>query len=434
MEGFHLVKKTFQTILLFLSIGFFTFHVKGVIEESLEKKTTVATTQVHFTHLSPPPITLCPGQVINHVKLKKKYGCTFDIFTPNPFVNKSDHLNVKSRTPLELFMDISYVLGKDLEIAINTYNDTQVESNILLKIGTNQIHDAWLGDFSVILEEVVTGYTNGLCYKITTNVSLSASMTSIFGFFLQFKVPSEEYPDMFRGFMDSEFDYTALNYKFWPGTKPFAFEIRIQESNVISVEQKIWNFYRHNQQRRCLYYPTSNESYMHCFAKNLISHLASERNCNSSAFFCSSPKWQTFVRLANNESLTRRTTNCQSLKEEEYLAKSYVPSFVHAESQCQVPCNVTEYQGQVRRMALTRPGNLTYVGIINESNTVTYFQEVLIYDMLTFIGSVGGSLGLFIGFSFYDFGLAIGQFLCRRLYANRNKSSQEGNEQNGEMV
>ena len=304
----------------------------------------------------------------------------------------------------------------------------QVETNINLKIGKNLIHDAWMGDFSVILEEVVTGYTNGLCYKITTDVSLSASMTSIFGFFLQFKVPLEEYPETFRGFMDSEFDYTALNYKSWPGSKPFAFEIRIQESNVISVEQKIWNFYRHNQQRRCLYYPTSNESYMHCFAKNLISHLTLE----SDSVFCSSPKWQTFVRLANNESLTRHTPNCQSFKEEECLAKSYVSSFVHAEMQCQVPCNVTEYKGQVRRIALARPGNSTYVGIINESNTVTYFQEVLIYDMLSFIGSVGGSLGLFIGFSFYDFGLAIGQFLCQRLFA----SSQPGTEQNGggEMV
>ena len=127
MEASRILKNIFHTILLFLSIGFFTFHVKGVIEESLEKKTTVAITQVHFTHLSPPPITLCPGQIINLVKLKKKYGSIFDIFTSNPFVNKSDHPHVKSHTPLELFMDISYVLGKDLELVINTYNDNHVQ-------------------------------------------------------------------------------------------------------------------------------------------------------------------------------------------------------------------------------------------------------------------------------------------------------------------
>ena len=34
---------------------------------------------------------------------------------------------MKSHTPLELFMDISYVLGKDLELAINTYNDNHVQ-------------------------------------------------------------------------------------------------------------------------------------------------------------------------------------------------------------------------------------------------------------------------------------------------------------------
>ena len=30
-------------------------------------------------------------------------------------------------------------------------------------------------------------------------------------------------------------------------------------------------------------------------------------------------------------------------------------------------------------------------------------REYLVYDPLDFIGTVGGTLGLFVGFSFYDF-------------------------------
>ena len=43
-----------------------------------------------------------------------------------------------------------------------------------------------------------------------------------------------------------------------------------------------------------------------------------------------------------------------------------------------------------------------------ESMSMTMMQEYYIYDTIGFISSVGGTLGLFIGFSFYD---AINKFL-----------------------
>ena len=38
---------------------------------------------------------------------------------------------------------------------------------------------------------------------------------------------------------------------------------------------------------------------------------------------------------------------------------------------------------------------------------MTTFEEYLLYDFLALVGSVGGTLGLFVGFSFYDFVLKI---------------------------
>ena len=37
------------------------------------------------------------------------------------------------------------------------------------------------------------------------------------------------------------------------------------------------------------------------------------------------------------------------------------------------------------------------------STIITEYSEYLIYDMSGLIGSIGGSLGLFVGFSFRDF-------------------------------
>ena len=416
MAGPRVLKIIFPVVLLCLSVGFFILHVKGVIEKSLEKKTTIATSQVHFHHLSPPAITLCPKQLINIVKLNKKYGRTFNIFQRNPFLNNSEHHSrVRSKPHWDLYMDISYVLGKDLELLVNTYNKHNIETNINLKIGINRIHDHYLGNFTIFLEEVITGYTNGLCYKIKPTLSLTDSMTSIFGIFIKLRVPYEEYPETFVAFMEDDFEYNALNYKPWPGSRPFTADIRVQKSNVVSTERKIWNFYERNQQRPCVYYKP-NESYIKCFANNHVSKLLAMGSAECGQSFCTSPKTQTFLRLAENRSW-KNVPPCQSFTEELCWDKHWVSSFVYAEGQCQKPCNVTEYRGYVRRLALPMKENLTYVGIINSSNTVTFNQEVLIYDILNFIGSVGGSLGLFIGFSFFDCGQAIFRFLCQKLFA-----------------
>ena len=42
-------------------------------------------------------------------------------------------------------------------------------------------------------------------------------------------------------------------------------------------------------------------------------------------------------------------------------------------------------------------------------------KEYFVIDLITLVGSIGGSLGLFIGFSFLDFGGLIIDFVCNKL-------------------
>ena len=299
-----------------------------------------------------------------------------------------------------------------MDLVANAYNFDLVEENVRLDLGLNQISDAFLGHYSVNVEEIMSG-PNGLCYKLTTNVTLTDSMTSIFGIFIYFHVPADEIPKMFRGFFESVSDFSALNYKAWPGSKPYTFEINILDSNVVAIERQVWNFYEHNQQRNCVYYH-QDFSYVHCFAKNVIKDLASKCKPN----LCSTPSIQSFLELTNQS-----WRFCRNYIEEKCVINNFALSFVHAESQCQVPCNVTEYKGEIRRMPLEREDKRTYLGIINKSNSISVMEEILIYDALTLIGTVGGSLGLFIGFSFYDFGHFVTQFLCK-LCLKESKNEQ----------
>ena len=78
-------------------------------------------------------------------------------------------------------------------------------------------------------------------------------------------------------------------------------------------------------------------------------------------------------------------------------------------------CQITEFNANIQRMRIKREDRRTYIGLIYQTNTVSINEENLVYDILTFIGTVGGSLGLFIGCSFYDFCRLLEKKSCKNL-------------------
>ena len=69
---------------------------------------------------------------------------------------------------------------------------------------------------------------------------------------------------------------------------------------------------------------------------------------------------------------------------------------------CKPMCNYFEYEVLKVETDLSdqRQSRLGFE-LIWANNEVTTVQEVLAYDFLTLVSNFGGSLGLFIGFSFY---------------------------------
>ena len=65
---------------------------------------------------------------------------------------------------------------------------------------------------------------------------------------------------------------------------------------------------------------------------------------------------------------------------------------------CPISCITTEYVGKLQLMKDSYPGMTLYWHF--ESTDVQVYEEYLIYDVISAIGSVGGTLGMCIGFSF----------------------------------
>ena len=97
-----------------------------------------------------------------------------------------------------------------------------------------------------------------------------------------------------------------------------------------------------------------------------------------------------------------------------------------AEKKCLRPCKNTEFEGSIQKNQMKTEDGTASFGLYYQSTVVAIHSEHLIYDILTFIGTVGGSLGLFIGFSFYDGFLLLEKLTCKKLEneLNHEKSTQ----------
>ena len=85
-------------------------------------------------------------------------------------------------------------------------------------------------------------------------------------------------------------------------------------------------------------------------------------------------------------------------------------------SKCPLPCEHVEYTGDFfRANGLNEIANTNEIAIGFQFDTMDteVHTEVLIFDLATFIGTAGGSLGLFLGFSLTGFADQILDFFMR---------------------
>ena len=70
--------------------------------------------------------------------------------------------------------------------------------------------------------------------------------------------------------------------------------------------------------------------------------------------------------------------------------------------QCSIPCQTFKYHGLTKKFdGWSEPRAATYYAYY-VSNEIKVQEEYLVYGDVDLVGIVGGNLGLFIGFSFYD--------------------------------
>ena len=134
---------------------------------------------------------------------------------------------------------------------------------------------------------------------------------------------------------------------------------------------------------------------MKCLAKHQLDcFLSQDYDFNK----CITNQYRSVFDMYSNTSLQKCQTEAES--KQNYIAMTKCYFSENTTNNCLDPCNMeiyTENSYIIERMNDKR--NMTLI-IKYESMAIKVSEEYLVYDFANFIGTLGGSLGLFIGFSY----------------------------------
>jgi hypothetical protein len=207
-----------------------------------------------------------------------------------------------------------------------------------------------------------------------------------------------------NGYLSSETDIYGVTLSTWYGAKPFIFKTAMGSTLQVLFKKEQWE-----RLSPCDRYKNGN-SPSTCFAKAYVDMLLSlslhkKYNCNITC---------QIVQMKSVFDLTRHDVpKCHLISDYNcnLMAAYDPPSIEH----CKEPCTSTQFLADITEIPGLGSKRRLTVWMLLASEIVTIHEEYLVYDFLSFVGSFGGSLGLFVGFSFYDFGSMLTNIVFAKL-------------------
>ena len=203
------------------------------------------------------------------------------------------------------------------------------------------------------------------------------------------KKPEGEYPKLDLLATSSSDIYGNLFGK-WFDLEPF--KASLDFGNMFNI-----NFKKTLQLNYFCDRETAPKSYYDCFAQ-LISN-ANSTNCTKNCI--STRIVQGYLPLMKDLSMLK---NCTSFEE---LCAEKDPTAIklhYNNSKCSTPCDITQFTANLEYpdYGFEKNAQSLNVIIMYQSSDIKVFEEYPIYDLSGMLGSIGGSLGICVGFSIFD--------------------------------
>ena len=361
-------KKQLLKIFIFLSgFVFLSLQIWQTFQTFIEKRSTFEVSKESFDNLVPPTIVLCLlQQWDNNLNEKITISMVKRNFEPGSNLTKIWNLT----------------LGEN-------YDD---QNKLMLTVS-----------------ELINPY-GGLCYILVFNenhkmnkmgtTNASPAIYLYIKFALEVKIPKVEV-----SLVSSEDSYGFIFPQVGRYLRPSIIPLEAGKYVRLDIKTLAWKYLP--SKRNCKYYSSGADSYTKCMVKKNI-----ECALNKSCKCIPEKKYKTYFEL-----YPILRNSCKIKEENDLCNRAMRLCYQQVKNldQCPLSCEKISYDVQKRVLdynysgkSAKIPSNQMDVRITYSTTDVEIRNEVLIQELGNFIGTVGGSLGLFIGFSYTGF---VGQII-----------------------
>lgn len=262
--------------------------------------------------------------------------------------------------------------------------DLDHKTSMKLKLGKNYYRE---DKDKLVTVEYLRSENAFNCYKITPNFLILGNwIYHIFEF--DDKTPLEKLPSL-QIYITSENNSYGIVREFWDDGSQLSFRLKlgdVAKKKILLHPEKVLNL---ESKSKC-----RTEPYYECYGKHLLEKVI--KNCSKECLPLTLPS------ITNSS--TCITNKCAKTVEEHTWWT--IPTDV-----CPKPCTLLQFTERSHldfesTASKSNDRKLFLYYMLARSDKTSVYEEYLIYDTNGMIGAVGGTLGLFIGFSFSNIATA----------------------------
>ena len=379
LKASTIVKGIFVTVLLII---FALFYLKDALSKYLSDAKNVSTRQENAADgIDFPALTLCLNPSLQQAALDN-LGIHSITFAHGHF---SEDLDM---SPLELYENVSYILNRDFKIFIRITLSPNTHMHVL-KEGNNAIKMHNSSMFNVEIKKTWS-YIDNLCYLILIDRILTTDQRLMTSMHISLIDKASNEPKKAKLYYSSKEQFSLSvvgdNMELIPKCAEFNFDSGY--STMVGFTER-----RH---KRVECEDGIKDSYT-CFAERI----------NKETFeSCPTKCLPLAYQFLEDRIRTSTFVKCQTLEEETCMRDQILlsPRSRATINRCLNICSLRTYEAQIVETQLRYSGRKSiYLLLRAASDSRIIKEEYYIYDTPTLIGTLGGSLGLFLGFSFYDY-------------------------------
>ena len=380
--------KFLNGIVLTTLLTVFVYFGKDVLIKFTDRETSLSRSKEENDVLDSPSIAICFDPPIKSTAVKR-YNLPPDYLTSFIYTATSNY----SESIPKIMNESVYELEKDFILETSNFSkeasDNGIFSHIRVHLGENNVPSPNFKIEKIMVEKLYTLFY-GMCYIVTPNWKIGYGWVSNIGILMSDSLDPEDIPESIKLFVTSKNNQFGLALNTWLEGNVFDATMPYKKRHYMHLSLK---------QIKYNYLPlTSNckeETAYDCVANNIASNIIDQQLSGHN--ICIPAFCQTFLKLVFNDSFEL----CEKGEENYHMFMKLWGLLRATNKICPISCVRTEYVGRQNFLKYSLYPGLIF-GFLIESTDVQAYQEYLIYDLIGMIASIGGLLGLFLGFSFLN--------------------------------